>query len=183
MDRATTEVSDRRWTTALAEHDAAVRGFLTICERVAEDDWQRPPAPGKWTPAAVALHLCQSYELGGDVRPDAPGMRMKVTPSRATVLRTFLLPFIVATSRFPRVKAPREVAPDAVESGKLTREAAVARLRRAATDAGNALRRAAAENPSLRLTHAYFGPLPPYVLVRLLSAHTRHHTRGLARSG
>jgi hypothetical protein len=41
------------------------------------------------------------------------------------------------------------------------------------------LQRAAREQPTLRMIHAYFGPMPPLQTSDLLSAHTRHHPRGL----
>lgn len=174
--------SERHWNSVLAEHDAAVRGFVRECERMDAADWQRPPAPGKWTPAAVALHLCQAYEIGIDEERRRAGMRMKLSPLQAFISRTFVLPYILITGRFPRVRAPREVAPDLAESGRLTRDAAAQRLTRAATGCGAELRRVAREEPAFRFTHAYFGPLPPYRVLRMLSAHTRHHTRGLARA-
>ena len=37
--------------------------------------------------------------------------------------------------------------------------------------------------PTTRITHAYFGPLPCFTTLRLLSAHTRHHVRGAAAAG
>jgi hypothetical protein len=41
------------------------------------------------------------------------------------------------------------------------------------------LRDRARTQPSFRCTHAYFGALRPWTTVRLLSAHTRHHAKGL----
>ena len=173
--------SDRHWAAALAEHDAAVRGFLELCDRIGADEWQRAPAAGQWTPAAIALHLCQTYEMGADEERRSAGMRMKVSPGRARAVRALILPWIIATSRFPRVRAPREVAPDETESKAVTRQAAAERLRRASHGCGAAMHRIARDDPAFRFTHAYFGPLPPYRILRLLSAHTRHHTRQLAR--
>ena len=36
--------------------------------------------------------------------------------------------------------------------------------------------------PELRFHHAYFGDLAPRKAMRMLAAHTRHHTRRLART-
>lgn len=175
-------MADRAWNAAITEHDEAVRAFVRECERIDAADWQRPPLPGKWSPAAVALHLCHSYEIGVDEERRRAGMRMKLSPLQAMISRTFVLPYILMTGRFPRVRAPREVAPDAAEAGRMTRDVATERLRRAAQGCGSELRRVAREEPGFRFTHAYFGPLPPHRILRMLSAHTRHHTRSLARA-
>jgi len=62
------------WRVALAEHETAVGEFLTACTRVGPNDWPRAPAPGKWTAAAVVLHVCRAYEFGRDA---AAGMRQE----------------------------------------------------------------------------------------------------------
>ena len=173
---------ERRWTTALAEHDRAVREFLAACRRVAPADWQRAPMPGKWTAAAMALHVCRAYELGRDAMAGGAGMRLRVTPRVAWISRTLILPVVLATKRFPRgARSPSEVVPDAAESLSLMPQAAAERLERAAREAAQALRRAAGERPAPRVTHAYFGALTPRTTLRLLSAHTRHHARGLTQ--
>ena len=172
---------ERRWTAAVVEHETVVRAFLTACRGVAPADWQRAPAPGKWSPAAVVLHVCQSYELGRDSVAGGPGMRLRVAPPVAWFSRTLLLPVILATKRFPLgATAPAEVVPDTAEARLLLPDAAAARLQRVSKQAAVALRRAAGERPAPRLTHAYFGALNPLAALRLLSAHTRHHARRLA---
>jgi hypothetical protein len=171
---------ERRWNAALAEHEIVVREFLAACERVDPADWQRPRAPGKWSPAAVALHVCRVYELGRDAMTGGQSMRLKISQPAAWFLRTLMLPAIFATKRFPRgAPAPVEVAPDAAEARLLMQDAAATRLQRVADQAAAALRRAAAERAAVSFTHAYFGRLAPHATLRLLSAHTRHHARGL----
>lgn len=106
-------------------------------------------------------------------------MRLRVSKRYAWFLRTFVLPLILATKRFPPATAPREVRPNADEAEKLTADAAAIRLRRAADNAVTAFRGAGGKGTSPLMNHAYFGPLDPYTALRLLSAHTRHHTRAL----
>jgi len=172
---------EHRWTAAMAEHEIAVRAFVAACERVAPEDWQRSPAPMKWSPAAVVLHVCRAYELGRDAVNGSDGMRLRVSRSFAWFSRTLVLPVILATNRFPRgAAAPAEVVPDAAEARLLIQDASAVRLQHVADQAALALREASRERPGLRLTHAYFGPLSPHGTLRLLSAHTRHHARGLA---
>ena len=174
---------ERRWAVALAEHRAALRECLAVCERISRDRWHEAPAPGKWSPSEVVLHLCQAYELGRDASAGGAGMRLRVSPSRALALRTLLMPVILLTRRFPRgVPAPSEVRPDAEVSRRSTRDVALARLERTAHQAADALRRSGDVHPVPRMTHAYFGPLTPRAALRLLSAHTIHHVRALARS-
>ena len=103
-----------RWSAALREHESVVREFLAACGRIAPEYWQRAPVPGKWTAAAVVLHVCRAYELGRDAAAGGESMRLKVSPSAALISRMLILPVVLATHRFPRgARSPREVVPDA----------------------------------------------------------------------
>ena len=75
-----------------------------------------------------------------------------------------------------------EVVPDLAEARTLGQAAGVERLERVCADAATALRGAARKRPMPTAQHAYFGTLTPYIALRLLSAHTRHHGRALAAS-
>jgi hypothetical protein len=172
--------SEARWNIAVAKHDAAVREFIAACESCPQQDWHRAP-DGKWSAAAVALHVCNTYELGRDAMGSGKGMRLIVSPRYAWALRTFVLPWIIATTRFPRARAPREVVPGENETKRLTLDAARTRLMGAAREACETMRRAGAAGSAPRMNHAYFGPLSPYSALRLLTAHTRHHARSLSR--
>ena len=173
---------ERGWHAALDEHDMAVRELMATCGRIPLDRWHRSPAPGKWSPSGVVLHLCRAYEVGREAADGGPGMRLLVSPSRAWALRTLLLPVILRTQRFPRgVRAPREVVPLDATSARPTPDEALTRLEHVAREAAIALRRAADGRPVPRMMHAYFGPLGPRAALRVLSAHTRHHARALAR--
>jgi hypothetical protein len=109
-------------------------------------------------------------------------MRVRVTPLRAWALRTFLLPLLLRWKRLPAgVPAPREVVPDSTASGQLTPHDATEALLGSAQQAAVALRRVADQRPVPRLTHAYFGALAPRVALRMLTTHTWHHARALAR--
>jgi DinB superfamily len=169
---------DSHWTAAIAEHGRVVQAFVAEMQRVPIGAWHQPTAPGKWSPAAVALHICQSYEFGRAAASGGAAMRLRTTRVMAWLSRSALLPLFLAAARFPRgAKAPAEVRPDDDAARALSIDAAVARLERAAADAVDALRLPSATP----VTHAYFGPLPPRVALRLLSAHTRHHAAALAQ--
>lgn len=126
-----------------------------------------------------------SYEMGRSavLAGGTVGMRLRLSPSRAWLSRTILLPLILTFKVFPRgARAPQEVRPPLAESAGLDQTSMTARLDRAATDLDELLRSAdAARTPPLRFVHAYFGPLSPLDTLRMLSAHTRHHTRNFGR--
>lgn len=173
-----TDRSEGRWNAAFAKHQAAVNEFLAVCEQCSRDDWHRA-AQGKWSTAAVALHICNTYELGRDAMLRGASMRPVVSKRYAWTLRTFVLPVIISTTRFPPARSPREVAPDPQQTKQLTLDAMRARLMRASREAADAFRSAAGTSSPPRMTHAYFGDLTPYTALRLLTAHTRHHARAL----
>lgn len=171
-----------RWTFALQEHELVVAEFAAGIAQVSHEAWHRTTSPTDWSASALALHVCQSYTFGVAAAAGGPGMRLRTPWVVAWFARTFLLPRLLAAQRFPRgARAPSEVVPDPLEARELTQEAAIARLQRVASEAVTALQDAALHRPGIRITHAYFGPLKPYLALRLLSAHTRHHTAGLAR--
>jgi hypothetical protein len=172
---------DRRWADAADEHARAVGAFVEAMVGVPAVRWHTPRAEGRWSAAALALHVCQAYEFGCDAVKTGTAMRLKVPAPVAWISRVVVLPILLARDRFPSgADAPAEVVPDLREAGQLGPDALAARLRCSAADALEALQRAARETPGLRITHAYFGPMPPLQTLRLLSAHTRHHARGLA---
>jgi hypothetical protein len=168
--------TERRWSLALAEHDEVVGEFCRVAAAVDPATWQTPPAPGKWSPAAVVLHVCESYEFGLEALEKGAEMQLLVPPAVAWLARTLLLPWFLNTTQFPSgARAPREVVPDLVEAHRSTPASLVDRLRESSQAAARGLRRAAGERPALRIRHAYFGALSPLLAVRLLNAHTRHH--------
>jgi hypothetical protein len=168
------------WAAVIAEHEREVGRFLATVRRVSPADWNVAPADGKWSPAAVALHVCQSYEFATAAAGGSVVMRMRVSSRAASLYRTLLLPVMLATRFFPTgVRAPAEVRPDLALAAELSADEAEARLRQSANAASAALRQASQERPSFRIVHAYFGPLTPRAALRMLSAHTRHHARTL----
>ena len=173
---------ERGWSAALAEHDEALRAFVAACERIPPDRWHQATAPGKWSPSEVVLHVQRAYELARDATNGGPGMRLRVSPLRAWTLRTMLLPLLLRWKRLPEgVPAPSEVVPDPTISRQLTPHGATEALQRSAQRAATELRRADDHRPVPRLVHAFFGALAPRVALRLLSTHTWHHARALAR--
>ncbi len=166
------------WQDAVAEHARTVTEFEGRAAAVPARLWTVPRAPGKWTPAQEVLHVALAYEYGVSAVQGTAAMRLHVPALAAWFARTFILPRILRTGRFPRgADAPDVVRPDA---GAVPEDpaAGAARVRRAA-DAALAALRGAADDPAVRVPHAYFGPMRPLDTVRLVTLHTRHHARNL----
>ena len=168
------------WAEARAEHDQVVADFLAAIDGIPAARWQQLPRPDKWSAATLAHHVCVTYAFGRDAANGARSMKLLVPRPAAWLARTFLLPRILASHKFPRgAEAPQEVRPDREIALTLTPNAAKAQLRAMAAEAMAAIERAARERPSQRIVHAYFGPLSLLQGLRVLSAHTRHHSGGM----
>ena len=168
-------------TDALDAHRAALTDFRAQVSRIPADRWHVPPAANAWSPAEETLHVVLAYEVALASVSGGDGMRLRVSPVRAALLRWLFLPYLLRTGKFPRVAAPREIRPPGDEARTLTPIKVLERLDKVANAAAHALHNAALQTPKLRLTHAYFGALRPLTSLRLLSVHTRHHARRLAR--
>jgi hypothetical protein len=169
--------AERRWRAAADEHQAALAAYLDAAARISDEAWMQPWAPGKWTPAVITEHLAMVYRTFVQELRGGGGMRMKMTPFRRRLLKTFLLPHMLFHRTFPRsAPAPREVRP--VGDG-LPREQALAELRVLAEEferEGERARAAGVQN----VTHAFFGPIDLTRGMRLAAVHIEHHTRQIA---
>ena len=171
-------VGDRRvWADALEEHAAVLRAHVARAYAVPDEQWTMPVAAGKWSAAEAALHIVLAYEQGLPTATGGGGMRLVTSPIAAWFARTLYLPIMLRTGTFPRnAPAPREVRPDAAAACAIPRNQLLSRLEATAGRAANALRDAAHRTPEVRVMHAYVGALSPLTALRLLNAHTRHHT-------
>jgi hypothetical protein len=165
------------WQALVADHRASVREFVATAGTVEEERWERPAAPGKWSPSLVAEHLRVTYEvllreLGG-----GSGIRIRLGWWRRTVLRATVLPRIVARGRFPAgAPAVREIRPG---EGPFDRAATLSGLETLATELGQQLE----ARPGVSLSHAFFGKMTAPVGLRVLAAHNRHHAAQLPAAG
>jgi hypothetical protein len=168
-----------RWAAALREHDEVLADFVAAVERLDPDSWHRPMGPGRWSPAALTVHVIQSYELGRAAMAGGASMRVIVPRPVSWLARNIALPIFLARRTFPKgAEAPAEVRPDLGVAASLSQSAACAMLHTVAQSSIDALRSANLGGPPRRFIHAIFGPLDPLLTLRLVSAHTRHH--GLA---
>jgi hypothetical protein len=134
---------ERAWKAALAEHETALAEFLARVERVPDERWQMPVAPGKWSPAEEAYHVLLAYEFGLAALREGAVMKLRVSPWQARIARWLLLPFLFSTGKFPKgAAAPREVRPPSAEAHALSRPDLVERLRRVAAEAAREVRAA-----------------------------------------
>ena len=151
----------RRWARAIEEHHAAVADYIATAEGIDPGRWQLAPRPGKWSAAAVTLHVIRSYEFGSGRPGASTAMRLRVPPVVVWIAGHVLLPALLATGRFPRrAESPEEVRPDLAEAELLGQADAMGRLRAAAESALDALGNMRGR-PDARVTHAYFGALSP----------------------
>jgi hypothetical protein len=172
------------WLTARLEHDEVLADFMLAIERLPPERWHRPMGPGRWSPAALTMHVIQSYALGQAAMSGAASMRVVVPRPVAWLARNVLLPLFLARRTFPKgAEAPAEVRPDLSAAASLSPSAACTMLQHVAQAAIDAMHAADGVRPPRRFVHAIFGPLDPLLTVRLVSAHTRHHGRALAACG
>jgi hypothetical protein len=170
-----------RWAAALREHHEVVAGFVEAVERLDDERRHQPMGPGRWSPAALTLHVIQSYELGRAAMEGGASMRVVVPRPVSWLARNIALPIFLARNTFPTgAEAPVEVHPDLAAAASLSQSAAGALLRTAANASIEVLHGADRVRPQPRFVHAIFGPLDPFLTVRLVSAHTRHHALALA---
>jgi hypothetical protein len=164
------------WGRLVAQHSAALQEFVLLARRVPTDRWNKPVAPGKWTPAEITTHLSESYQVLRGELAGRPGMQLRLSRLQRWVLRHTMLPRILASGKFPAAaRAPKETRPREVQVD------AAGALHRLSTEADAFVQELS--DPSrrgARLTHAYFGAMSAQQSLRMVTVHTRHHARQLA---
>jgi hypothetical protein len=170
-------VPDARWPATIGEHRRALAAYLETAAALAEDAWDQPSAPGKWTPAEITEHLTLAYEaLITEAREGKP-MQVRLPAWRRALLRWVLLPHILFHRSFPlRAPAPREMRPAVPLAA---RGEALARLK----DGGERFEREvlAAHGRGVKvLTHPYFGGIGFRRGFRFVAVHVEHHHRQIA---
>lgn len=174
-----TSRADARWHAVVEEHQVALAAYLDAAGRLPDSAWHQPWKPGKWTPAVITEHLTMTYRVFIGEVTGGPAMRLKLTPLRRRLLKTFMLPHMLFHRSFPRAApAPREVRPP--EDAPLpSKETALAQMR----DMGERFEREASRARVAgwnSVTHPYFGQIDLTRGMRLAAVHIEHHTRQLA---
>jgi hypothetical protein len=160
---------------ALQHHRDAATAVLATAAGVPPEQWSRPVAAGKWSPAEITEHLRlttaalrQEIESGG-------GMRIRTSWPRRLLLRAIFLGRILSTGRFPAgAKAVREIQP---RGGPFDQTETIrgldAELRR--------FEAALAEHPRARMTHPIFGVASASTGLRFCVVHLLHHREQIER--
>ena len=165
------------WASEIVNHRQALADFLTAAAAVPASAWNAPRAAGKWSPAEVAEHVRLTYvSVLGDVTGGA-GIRPRGSWLRRTVLRAFVMPWMLRTRRFPKgAPAVREIRP---AGGPYEQAAVIAGVRAAGEGFLAELARLDPKR-SRGVTHPFFGRIEPLQGLRLITLHTEHHRAQLA---
>lgn len=168
-----------RWPEQHQAHRDAVDAFAITAANIAAGRWNEPMAPGKWSPAELALHLALTAEVMLRELATGEGPRVVTTWWQRALLRYTVRPKLLAGGKFPPVRSPREARPQgpAGEQG-----ATITRLRARAAELEAAIEAAARERPRTRLTHPYLGAFSLEESLRFCALHVRHHHAQLAKS-
>jgi hypothetical protein len=171
--------SSPRWEAASEEHGVSLVAYLEAASRLDAEQWGRPWAPGKWTPAQITEHLTLTYEaLMAELCHGQP-MKARLGPWRQRITRWIFLPHILFHRKFPlRVIAPREIRPGTVRAGQVE---ALRILEQLAERFEDELGRAFCRGGGC-LTHPYFGEVDPVRGLRFIGVHIEHHRRQIERA-
>lgn len=171
---------------SLAHHVASLAALdaaLAVWERH-QRQWAVAPAAGTWSAQDETAHLLRAMQYGVHALTSGDVMPIERPAWVTGVLQRIVLPLILASGRFPRGGR----APAALDLGHPStialRFATPLEARDAAHRLGSEVEQAfttALRRGGPPVTHAYFGPMPPALAWRVLSAHTTHHAQSLNR--
>jgi uncharacterized damage-inducible protein DinB len=163
----------------MAEHRQAVTQFLKTAEGLSSADWERPRAPGKWSPSQVVEHLALTYEISRDMLdgryPDRAAPRLA-----RPFLRTFFLKPTLKRGHFG--KPVKTLPPFEPAEVPIEVQLHAARLRAAASAFETDLEAAALSGTST-FEHPFFGKTSLTDYLRFQVIHTNHHRQQLTTAG
>lgn len=163
---------------ALDHHRRTADAFVDMVESMPVEAWDRPWAEDKWTVGTLVDHLNQTYDVCIREIEGGEGMRVVLKWWQRLPARWLYLRSILRGKGFPKgARAPRETRP-AEETPD--REPTLQGFRDRADRLERSARERGAENPNLRITHAYFGSGSLPDGITLVTRHIEHHHGQLA---
>jgi hypothetical protein len=161
------------WSKALACHASASAAFAAAAEAVEPAAWDRPRAEGKWSPAQIADHLIQTYDVLLREVAGGAGMKVRTRSWLRPLLKLVYMRRILRGGWFPaRAPAPPEIRPSKTPRDQ---NGAVALFRQRARELETAVQDVRAGKTTAQITHAYFGPLEPATGMLFCGRHIEHH--------
>jgi DinB superfamily len=161
-------------TQRLEDNRRAIEHVLAAAEG-ASGLWEKPVAPGKWSPSQLVEHLAVSYEQGANVVAGRPAKLPSMPAFLRPVMRVLFFNRVVRKSWFPRSKTSSAMDP---ESGPETPEAGRARLEAAY----EVFREACASAAGNEITSSAFGRVRLDDYCRFMEVHTRHHLKQMPQA-
>lgn len=164
----------------IENHRAAIKEFIRRSEDVPGERWDRPRASGKWAPAQEVAHLVLTYRSYIIELLEGPVVTPDTYPARHVVLRARVLPRILKGNWFPS----GGVSPEVTQPGTVSREktALLKELSESVNGFESAAMEEAERNPGRYVRHPHFGALNLVDLIKVLTEHTKHHTKNLPGS-
>ena len=164
----------KEWDEAIERHDAAAAAFCNTASVISPDSWFLPMAEGKWSPAQVAEHLSQTYQVVIRELRGEKGIRIRSPWLLRQILRQTVLRSIYRKRKLPKgARAPSEIAPKVVDE---TKQQAMEKLGRLAREFEVAAR-TAETLPGRKLTHHIFGEIDVLPGIDFIAIHIEHHHR------
>ena len=164
----------QEWDEAIARHYPAATAFSTTARLIDSESWFAPMTEGKWSPAQVAEHLSQTYQVVIRELRGEKGIRIRSPWLLRQVLRQTVLRSIYRKRKLPKgARAPSEIAPRVVDA---TQQQAMEKLGRLAREF-EAAARTAETLPGRKLTHHIFGQIDVLPGIDFIAIHIEHHHR------
>jgi len=133
--------------------------------------WDRPCAPGKWSPSQIVEHVARSYDASVNVAVDQPSAFPSIPRLLHPLLRV-VFRRILKRGAFPKGRTTKAMNPS---KGAATPVDGRTRLMTAHERFEAACRTAAARGTPIKTP--MFGAVAVEDFVRFMELHTRHHNR------